>query len=86
MKWKEPYDGGSAVTEYKLVIGSKSFNIKAPKSQMFVSGLKQGTTYEVKLYAKNLAGYGNASQIHFTTEKQGILFKQVCHSSININT
>ena len=72
VRWTKPvYNGGSPVIQYKLVIDSKTFNITAPKTHQSVGGLTKDTEYEVKVYAKNVVGYGNASTAVFTTKKQG---------------
>ncbi|KAK3733410.1 hypothetical protein QZH41_012178, partial [Actinostola sp. cb2023] len=72
VRWTRPvYDGGSPIIDYKLLINSKTLNINAPNTNKGITGLTKNTEYEVQLYARNVAGYGNASSKVFTTKKQG---------------
>ncbi|XP_020912639.1 neogenin isoform X1 [Exaiptasia diaphana] len=73
VRWAEPVDnGGSKLTEYKVEINSKTYIIASWKHKHFtIPGLTKNKIYVVKLYAKNAAGYGNASSKTFTTKKEG---------------
>ena len=66
------YDGGSPIIDYKLLINSKTLHISAPNTNKGITGLTKNTEYKVQLYARNVAGYGNASSKVFTTKKQGM--------------
>ncbi|KAK3724594.1 hypothetical protein QZH41_018287, partial [Actinostola sp. cb2023] len=71
VRWTRPvYDGGSPIIDYKLLINSKTLHINAPNTNKDITGLTKNTEYEVQLYARNVAGYGNASSKVFTTKKQ----------------
>ncbi|KXJ04478.1 Titin [Exaiptasia diaphana] len=74
VRWTEPIDnGGSKVTGYKVEIDSKTYNITASKPNHFsIPGLTKNKVYVVKLYARNIVGYGNASNKTFTTKKEGM--------------
>ncbi|XP_028516687.1 receptor-type tyrosine-protein phosphatase F [Exaiptasia diaphana] len=73
VRWAEPVDnGGSKVTGYKVEIDSKTYNFSSWKPNHFViPGLTKNKVYVVKLFARNVAGYGNASSKTFTTKKEG---------------
>ncbi|KAK3751110.1 hypothetical protein QZH41_016237, partial [Actinostola sp. cb2023] len=71
VRWTRPvYDGGSPIIDYKLLINSKTLNISAPNTNKDITGLTKNTEYEVQLYARNVAGYGNASSKVFTTKEK----------------
>ncbi|XP_028516685.1 twitchin-like [Exaiptasia diaphana] len=73
IRWAEPVnDGGSKVTGYKVEIDSKTYYTHSWKPNYFaIPGLTKNKVYVVKLYARNVAGYGNASSKTFTTKKEG---------------
>ncbi|KAK3744495.1 hypothetical protein QZH41_013160, partial [Actinostola sp. cb2023] len=54
----------------KVIVYYPSYQCSAPNTKKGITGLTKNTEYKVQLYARNVAGYGNASSKVFTTKKQ----------------
>jgi hypothetical protein len=71
VRWTKPtIDGGSPVINYLLEINTKP-SVNTVNTYAVITGLKPNTKYTVKVYARNIVGYGNVSTIVSTTKKQG---------------
>ena len=75
VKWTAPADdGGSPVTGYRVVIiqgGTAIRNETTTAREMEVGGLIKSTNYTLKVYARNKAFYGEATQNIFKTKYEG---------------
>ncbi|XP_031574441.1 neural cell adhesion molecule 2-like [Actinia tenebrosa] len=73
VRWAKPgYDGGSPVIDYKVQINTnppQEHNTSNTEHEL--TGLTKNTRYEVRVYTRNAVGYGNASNLIFTTKKRG---------------
>jgi titin len=66
------FDGGSAITNYEYKVGTGSWvtlNPPATTSPVVVTGLTNGTSYNISLRAVNVAGGGTASVATTVTPK-----------------
>jgi titin len=75
LSWKKPTDtGGARVTNYKVETSrdnGNSWQVVRKKvstsTKLTLSGLFAGTTYIVRVSAKNSAGFGTTAQVRFKT-------------------
>ncbi len=73
--WSAPSDGGSPITEYKVLYGtsesSLTSTLRAKKNDAQITGLSRDTTYYVKVAAVNSKGEGEYSDVKsITTPKK----------------
>jgi hypothetical protein len=73
--WTKPgYDGGRPVIDYKVQIITTQEQNTSNTTHVIFSGLTKTNKYDVKVFARNVAGYGNPYVKIITTKKRkGIL-------------
>ena len=78
VKWTAPADdGGSPITAYRVVILQGSHVIKnenvtdSSVREQLIGGLEKNTNYTVKVYSRNYAFEGDASQKLIKTKYEG---------------
>jgi hypothetical protein len=79
--WLRPIDdGGSPVLDYKIQINTQPpREINTKDNRRVILDLKGNTTYILKVYARNVVGYGKVSVVEFTTKMKGECAKIVFH-------
>jgi hypothetical protein len=71
VSWSKPSDdGGSPVTGYKLVSGTKTLTVGATTTRATITGLTAGRRARVSVQAKNAIGLGAAAYSPYVTPKR----------------
>ena len=68
LQWKAGFDGGSAIIDFKIEYraqGASTFTEASGISNMtcWLTGLTLGTTYEIRVSARNIVGYSEPSAL-----------------------
>lgn len=88
VRWDPPaYNGGSNITEYlvKIINGTRGISIKnitSPSSssrKVVIVKLRKNRNYTVRVYARNVVGYGRAAEIFSKTKFVGWFNCDICH-------
>jgi hypothetical protein len=68
--WTAPSTGGSAITGYQLVSGSKTLSVGSTVRKATLSGLARNTRLRVGIRAKNAIGWGAYGYSPYVTTKK----------------
>ena len=58
VRWKEPCDNGSSISNYQIEYGKATISVPSSTLEYTLTNLDAGTTYRIRVQAKNDVGYG----------------------------
>jgi hypothetical protein len=68
--WRAPSNGGSPITNYQLLSGSRTLTVGASTLKATLTGLPKNTKVRVGVRARNAVGWGNQAFTPYVTTKR----------------